>query len=78
MMSASKQPRTALDAGQAAAGARGGPHRWLIRRLAEAWQLRRARRQLLRLSDAMLHDLGISRSEIDYGVRHGRDRPAGG
>jgi uncharacterized protein YjiS (DUF1127 family) len=34
--------------------------------------IRRARRELLDLPDFMLADLGISRSEVDSVVRHGR------
>lgn len=37
---------------------------------------RRAMRQLSSLSDAMLHDMGITRDEIPGAVLHGRERPA--
>jgi len=33
---------------------------------------RRARHELAMLDDRMLRDMGISRTEIDYVVRHGR------
>ena len=55
---------------EAAAGRRG-----VIRRLADKVMLeievRRARRLLRSFDDALLRDIGISRSEIDHAVRHG-------
>ncbi len=47
----------------------------LMRRLAQELRLRRDARQLMALSDAMLKDLGVSRSEIEGAVRHGRADP---
>jgi uncharacterized protein YjiS (DUF1127 family) len=38
----------------------------------QAWRDRQADRAMAGLSDHMLHDIGVSRSEITEVVRHGR------
>ena len=45
----------------------------LLSGLAHEWALRRARRAMSRLDDALLHDIGVDRGDIDAAVRHGRD-----
>jgi uncharacterized protein YjiS (DUF1127 family) len=37
-------------------------------------RVRRAARELARLDDRMLQDIGLTRTEIDSAVRHGRHR----
>ncbi|MDX7953515.1 hypothetical protein P7D22_20325 [Lichenihabitans sp. Uapishka_5] len=37
-----------------------------------AWRHRQAERTMLALSDAILHDIGVARSEIATVARHGR------
>jgi uncharacterized protein YjiS (DUF1127 family) len=41
-------------------------------RLRHEWEVRRASFALEALDDAMLHDVGIPRGDIDYAARHGR------
>lgn len=48
--------------------------RWLARRWRRFVGRRRAVRLLAAADDHMLKDIGISRSDIDYVVRHGRPR----
>ena len=43
-----------------------------FRALGSEWQARLAARRVETLSDEMLHDIGITRSEIDQAVRYGR------
>ncbi len=44
--------------------------------IAREWHLWRAARVMQRLDDHVLNDLGLSRGDIDYTVRHGRpERP---
>jgi uncharacterized protein YjiS (DUF1127 family) len=43
--------------------------------LRERYDARRAREALTALDDRVLRDMGISRIEIDYVVRHGRRPP---
>ena len=38
----------------------------------EAWRHRQADRAMHLLSDEMLHDIGVARSEIEDATRHGR------
>ena len=42
--------------------------------LAAEWRARRAMRRIDSLSDEMLHDIGLTRGEIDSAVRYGRSR----
>ncbi|MCW6506554.1 DUF1127 domain-containing protein [Lichenifustis flavocetrariae] len=44
----------------------------LAGRLALAWRLRKANHSMHLLSDEMLHDIGVSRSEIEEVTRFGR------
>jgi uncharacterized protein YjiS (DUF1127 family) len=44
----------------------------LLKAAARAWSLRQASHKVEGLSDEMLHDIGISRGEIDIAVRYGR------
>ena len=44
----------------------------LARNLADEWLLRRAIHELHQLDDRTLADIGITRREIEYAVRHGR------
>jgi uncharacterized protein YjiS (DUF1127 family) len=37
-------------------------------------QIRRAIREMQRLDDRLLHDIGFSRSALEHAVRHGRER----
>jgi uncharacterized protein YjiS (DUF1127 family) len=46
--------------------------RAVVEGLAERRRLRKAERQLEDMTDRMLHDIGIGRSEISHVVRHGR------
>jgi uncharacterized protein YjiS (DUF1127 family) len=39
-----------------------------------AYRIWRATRALMRLNDALLRDIGLSRGAIDYTVRSGRER----
>jgi uncharacterized protein YjiS (DUF1127 family) len=48
--------------------------RWLARRWRRFVGTKRAARLLAAADDHMLKDIGISRSDIDYVVRHGRPR----
>jgi uncharacterized protein YjiS (DUF1127 family) len=56
----------------------------VVRKFIERWNERRAIDRLSAYPDAMLKDIGVSRQEIPFVVRHGRDRdkprrhPAGG
>ncbi|MBA6118398.1 DUF1127 domain-containing protein [Pseudomonas putida] len=53
-------------------------HLWHVgvRRAARWWELYRQRRELARLSDATLHDLGLSRADIQQEAeRHFWDDP---
>ncbi|MNG90374.1 hypothetical protein D3C76_1056530 [compost metagenome] len=51
-------------------------HHTLIERMARWLQLYRQRQELARLSDATLHDLGLSRADIQQEVeRHFWDDP---
>jgi uncharacterized protein YjiS (DUF1127 family) len=43
----------------------------LVRDLATKWVLRRAMRELHRLDDRTLADIGVTRGEIESAVRHG-------
>ena len=43
----------------------------LVRDLATKWVLRRAMRELHRLDDRTLADIGLTRGEIESAVRHG-------
>ena len=43
----------------------------LVRDLATKWVLRRAMRELDRLDDRTLADIGVTRGEIESAVRHG-------
>jgi uncharacterized protein YjiS (DUF1127 family) len=43
----------------------------LVRDLATKWVLRRAMRELHRLDDRILADIGLTRGEIESAVRHG-------
>jgi uncharacterized protein YjiS (DUF1127 family) len=45
--------------------------------LLHEWRIARDLRSLSGMSDAMLHDIGVSRGAIDAAVRHGRDVTAG-
>ena len=44
----------------------------LARNLADEWLLRSAIHELHQLDDRTLADIGITRREIEYAVRHGR------
>jgi uncharacterized protein YjiS (DUF1127 family) len=44
--------------------------------LMREWQTARDLRRLSGMSDAMLHDIGVSRGGIEAAVRHGRDAAA--
>ena len=44
----------------------------LVRNLADEWLLRSVIRELHHLDDRTLADIGITRCEIEYAVRHGR------
>ena len=44
----------------------------LARNLADEWLLRCVIRELRQLDDRTLADIGITRCEIEYAVRHGR------
>ncbi|WP_046862086.1 DUF1127 domain-containing protein [Microvirga massiliensis] len=44
--------------------------------LVREWQTARDLRRLSGMSDAMLHDIGVSRGAIEAAVRHGRDAAA--
>ena len=46
--------------------------RWALSRMARSVQVWRDARALSQFSDDMLKDIGISRSEIEHGVQHGR------
>ena len=41
----------------------------------QQWRYRQADHALQGMSDAMLHDIGIARSEIEDATRHGRPVP---
>ena len=41
-------------------------------------EIRRDQRRLAALNEAMLHDLGLGRSEVNDAVRHGRERASSG
>jgi uncharacterized protein YjiS (DUF1127 family) len=58
----------ALARGLRALRSRGIP---LVRDLATKWVLRRAMRELHRLDDRTLADIGLTRGEIESAVRHG-------
>ena len=45
-----------------------------VRGLPAQWRARRAARNVHSLSDEMLHDIGLTRGEIDSAVRYGRAR----
>jgi uncharacterized protein YjiS (DUF1127 family) len=55
--------RTAIRAGLAA----------LIHGLAREREIRRSMRELRSLDDRMLHDIGLTRGDIERAVRFGRD-----
>jgi uncharacterized protein YjiS (DUF1127 family) len=44
----------------------------LVQFLAKELRIRRDRRQLMNMSDHMLKDIGLTRSQIGYAVRFGR------
>lgn len=44
----------------------------MLKATARAWSMRQASHTVEGLSDEMLHDIGISRGEIDVAVRFGR------
>ena len=46
---------------------------WLIAAIAQELRIRRDMRQLAAMEDYMLKDIGLSRGEIEYRVRYGRD-----
>jgi uncharacterized protein YjiS (DUF1127 family) len=46
---------------------------WLIAAIADELRIRRDMRQLARMDDHMLKDIGLCRCEIEYCVRYGRD-----
>jgi uncharacterized protein YjiS (DUF1127 family) len=57
--------------------ARGLPATFVTRlgaAVAQAYWLRRDTRQLMAYGDAMLHDIGVGRGEVERAVRAGRDR----
>ena len=63
----------------ASAGRRGPPHRplaaitaWLGRAIATELTIRRSIRELAAMPERGLHDLGLSRGEIERVTRHGR------
>lgn len=60
-----RQARLAAIAGRIAA---------FWRRRKDERDARRAARELSRLDDHLLRDIGLARSQIDYAVRHPRER----
>ena len=44
----------------------------MVARVARELRIRRDRRRLAEMDDAMLCDIGLARSEIEHAVRHGR------
>lgn len=59
----------------ASRGARGSALRALggvVSGLIHEWRLRREIRSVEGFSDAMLHDIGLTRGGVDDAVRHGR------
>jgi uncharacterized protein YjiS (DUF1127 family) len=57
------------------AGAVVGSSRWarLARAIADKRRTRRAARELHRMNDKLLHDIGLDRCAIEYAVRFGRE-----
>lgn len=61
---------------------RNGTASWIwfktgIRSVARFMELRRAERQLGSLPNYLLRDMGISRSQVGWAIRHGRSHPDG-
>lgn len=49
-----------------------GLMRWMVRKIRQRIEIWRVTRRLQAADDAMLKDIGISRGDIDWMVRHGR------
>lgn len=65
---------TLLDERHATVASSGPFLHRLVTGLVRAWRIRRDTRELMGLSDQVLHDLGLGRGEVEGVVRHGRER----